>query len=116
MTVVKSSERFGGREITILVEVDEPEAASGWGGGQVRSDNVERVTKAAEGLLGDALQLVRSCATEVAEEMTALEDRLRPDEFSVSFAVKMDSALGAVIAKVSAGAQIQVTLTWKHGP
>jgi hypothetical protein len=41
-----------------------------------------------------------------------MDDALRPLEFSVQLAIKLDSEVGAVIAKASAGAQLQVTMKW----
>ncbi len=36
----------------------------------------------------------------------------RPSEFEVQLAIKLDSQVGAILAKASAEAQLQVTMKW----
>jgi hypothetical protein len=42
-----------------------------------------------------------------------MDEATRPEELEVKIAIKLDSEVGAVIAKASTGAQIEVTMKWK---
>ena len=57
------------------------------------------VRDAAEAALGQFQQMTR-----------------RPDELEITFGVKLDAEVGAVIAKTGVGGQIEVKLTWKAAP
>jgi hypothetical protein len=59
-----------------------------------------------------ALQLIHTCAMQVSTTIHHIPTELRPKEFEVQFAVKIDGKAGAFIAESSAGAQLQVTLKW----
>ena len=72
----------------------------------------ERVIESAEDLFGDGLKLAKNCATKVADSIDSMDDRIRPEQVEVQLAIKLDSEIGAVLAKASAGAQMQVTLRW----
>ena len=56
---------------------------------------------------------VRSCAVKAVSGIKSINEASRPDEFELKLAIKLDSEMGAVIAKVSAGAQLEVTMKWK---
>jgi len=52
----------------------------------------------------------------VAAVVAATAAEARPDELEVQLAVRLDYELGAVlVAKGSAGAQLQVTMRWATG-
>jgi hypothetical protein len=65
--------------------------------------------------LDDALDQVRPAAMKVLDAFRAL----RPDGLEIEFGLRLDAAVGAVIAKASAGAHFTVKLTWaesEHAP
>jgi hypothetical protein len=59
-----------------------------------------------------ALQLIHTCAAQVSTTVRNIPPELRPREFEVQFAVKIDGKAGAFIAESTAGAQLQVTMKW----
>lgn len=98
----------------ILIEVDGRPDDNPYGA--VRSNAAERVLESARDVFGDGLDLVRACAGRMSEMVAAMVADPRLDEISVQLAVKLDSEVGAMIAKASAGAQFQVELKWKCRP
>ncbi|WP_434684990.1 CU044_2847 family protein [Pseudanabaena minima] len=113
MPVIKKTETIDGEEIAIYVEVEQlPAAVSPYEdlrSGDIASKAVEAVVDT----FGDAMQLVRSCAVKAVAGIKSINEASRPDEFELKLAIKLDSEMGAVIAKVSAGAQLEVTMKWK---
>ncbi|MBC6461073.1 CU044_2847 family protein [Actinomadura sp. HBU206391] len=73
----------------------------------------EKVVRLARPLFTEALDLVNSCAAEVKQRLDGMADGIRPDEFEMQFAVKLDAKLGAAIVESTSGAQLQVVLRWK---
>lgn len=111
MPIIESKETIEGQEVSIYIETDEVPVAKG------PYDNTRGATsKIITGIneaLGDGLNLTRKCAARAVEALKAMDDAMRPDEFTVQLAIKLDSEIGAaVIAKASAGAQLQVTMKW----
>ncbi|PRX48947.1 hypothetical protein B0I32_13940 [Nonomuraea fuscirosea] len=43
-----------------------------------------------------------------------LPEEVKPDEFEMQLAVKLDGKVGAKIVELNSGAQLQVTLRWKR--
>lgn len=111
MAIVKSVSTVEGQDVTIYIEVDElPGEESPYDdtrGG--RSD----IPEAARDLFEDGLALARNCAKQAVEGINKLDHAFRPEEFEVKLAIKMDSEMGAFLAKLSAGAQMEVTMKWK---
>ncbi|WP_440072380.1 CU044_2847 family protein [Streptosporangium sp. OZ121] len=64
-------------------------------------------------LFNEALQMVANCAYEVRDQIQAMEEKARPDEFEMQLAVKVDGKVGAKIVELSSGAQLMVTLRWR---
>lgn len=58
-----------------------------------------------------ALQEVRKAAAAVLAQFQAMQHS--PDSVEVSFAIKLDAQVGAVVAMAGAEAQFQVTLRWQ---
>lgn len=114
MAVLRTTEGQNDRQVTILLEVDDVVADHNVYGGDHLGDRLDRVVATAHGAFADGLELVRTCAAQIVNQMASLDDAIRPDEYQVQLAVKFDSEVGAVIAKAAAGAQLQVSLTWKH--
>ena len=113
MLVIKSTESVDGEAIPMLIEVDQDPAGSVRGPTRGAAD---RAVKTADGLFQDGLELARQSASKVATTIHAIDDKMRPDEFEVTLAIKLDLQAGAVIAKTSAGAQLDVRMLWKREP
>lgn len=110
MRVIESKAQIGNDELSIFVEVDEDAEVAAWfTEGETRSDGIRKVND----LLGNGLRLVRNCAVQVVDQVNQMADTVKPNEFDVQFAVKLDSEVGAVIAKAKSGAQMKVTMKWK---
>lgn len=113
MAIVSSTEVLDGDSVAILVEVDHPPAQPGVYG-DVRGGGTEKVIEGVQDLFGKGLQLARTCASQVAEGIRKVQEDQRPDEFQVQLAIKLDAEVGAILSKASAGAQMQVTMTWQQ--
>ena len=116
--IVGTTQVIGDHEVTILVEVEElPEDPSGgswhetWDA-ETRSGRAEKVMDATRDLFGDGLALARDCAVQAVHSIGQTDKDVRPDEFELQLAIKLDAQAGAVLAKVSTGAQMQVTMRW----
>ncbi|WP_344917815.1 CU044_2847 family protein [Streptosporangium oxazolinicum] len=64
-------------------------------------------------LFSEAIQMVTTCAYEVGDQIEAMAEKARPDEFEMQIAVKVDGKVGAKIVELSSGAQLLVTLRWR---
>lgn len=71
------------------------------------------ITKAGQ-TLREALAPVTTAAAEVIDKFHELPGR--PAEIEISFGVKLDAAMGAVIAATTVGAHLDVTLRWTCPP
>ena len=60
------------------------------------------------------MELARTCASQMVENINKVREDHRPDEFQIQLAIKLDAQVGAILAKAGAGAQLQVTMTWKR--
>ncbi len=81
--------------------------------GETRQNPLGVVRGISADLLREGLDLVRSCAESAHGALARVPKGRRPDEFELQLAVKLDASVGAVLAKSSAGAQLQVVLRWK---
>jgi predicted RNase H-like HicB family nuclease len=89
---------------SIVVEVDEPETS-----GTARAARGDALAKARE-TLEDALDKVLPAAKSVIEKLRSLDDK--PNEIEVTFGIKLNTSLGAVIASATAEANFDITLRW----
>ena len=110
MQVYRNTQIIDGEEITIAIEVDrlpEPE-------GPYRDlrDGSSALSSVRD-LFGSAMTLAQDSAARVTASMQKMNEAIKPDQFELQFAVKLDTEVGAVIAKSSAGAQLQVKMVWK---
>jgi Trypsin-co-occurring domain 1 len=112
MPIIESKNVVDGEEVAIYIEVDNlPAAKSPYD--NVRSGEASRVIAAAGDVFGEAMKLTQNCAKRVAHSVKQMDEAVRPEELEVKLAIKLDSEVGAVIAKASTGAQIEVTMKWK---
>jgi hypothetical protein len=109
MAVVDSSVARDGQVATIYVEVDDA-IDEFWD--RARGTATEKLVSRTRDLFGEGMDLAKSCATRAMESLDKLDLPSRPDEFELQLAIKLDSEVGAVLAKATAGAQLQVTMKW----
>jgi Trypsin-co-occurring domain 1 len=109
--IIKSTSVVDGEKIDIYIEVDvippsdEDEIYRDGGG--------EKAAKAVGDLFGKGLALSRSCATEVMHSIKQMNDAVKPNEFEVKIAIKLDSKVGfPMLVKLGAEAQMEVTMKW----
>jgi hypothetical protein len=115
MLVIESTETVNGEKIPMRIEVDAVPAERPSPYGPTRGAG-DKAVKSAEGVFQDGLDLARQSASKVAATIKSIDDTMRPDEFEVTLAIKLDIEAGAVIAKTSAGAQLDVRMLWKREP
>jgi hypothetical protein len=117
MPIVRSIEKVGDETVDIFVEVDNvPQGQDGDIWGVRRAGGVEKVVASAGEVFGSGLNLAKRCAAQVVTTIEGMDKDIRPKEFQVQLAIKLDSEVGAVLAKASAGAQLQVTMKWVREP
>lgn len=115
MPIYSVTEEVKGETITIYVEMDQvADSISAYGDMRGPTDAAKKVVAAARDVYGDAMDLARNCAVRVIDGIKAMDDATRPDEFEVKFAIKFDSQVGAVLAKMGTEAQLQVSMKWKR--
>lgn len=110
MPIIESKEAINGKEVIIYIETDQAPVKKGTYG-ETRGIT-DKVISGVKDAFGDGLDLTHSCAARVVDTIKAMDKTLRPAEFTVQLAIKLDSEVGAVLAKASAGAQLQVTMKW----
>lgn len=113
MHIIESKQKINNEEVAIYIEVDNlPFVKSPYE--NVRGgEATKEVITAAGDLFGDAMKLTRNCAKQIVDSVKKMDEAIRPEEFEVKLAIKLDAEVGAVIAKASTGAQIEVTMKWK---
>lgn len=94
---------------SILIEVDEPEAA----GGVVRAGRPGEVVARAGQTFESAMDRIKPAARVVIAKLRSLSDP--PDEIEIEFGLKMSAEAGAIVAVAGAEANYKVTLIWKRG-
>ena len=108
--VASTTESVANEEILIRIEVDTvPQITSPYGDTLDAADTLQKVGD----LFGQGLALVKNCARSTVSAIQSIEKSALPDEFELQLAVKLDSEVGAVIAKAGAEAQLRVTMKWE---
>ena len=114
MPIIKSTSEVEGEQIDIYIEVDEePEVPDSENPYQdVRESIAKKAVKAVGNVFGDGLALSRRCAREVIHSVNQMDDEVKPNEFEVQLAIKLNSEVGAALTKLGGEAQMQVTMKW----
>jgi hypothetical protein len=60
----------------------------------------------------DSIDIIDKVSAAVYERLEEIGKKVKPTEISIEFGVSIDTEVGAVFAKSSAGASFQVSLTW----
>ena len=105
-----------GEVVTIYIEVDKTPTIDPYtpytedlrGGGN-------QVIDTAKDVFGNGMNLIRTCAEQVISTIHRIDHKMRPTTFELQLAIKLDSTVGAILAKASAEAQLQVTMKWVNG-
>ncbi|OLF10732.1 hypothetical protein BLA60_16005 [Actinophytocola xinjiangensis] len=90
---------------SVLVEVDVPP-------GVARAGRAGDVLREARTQFEKAIGDVRDAAASALAQFTAMATA--PDEIELTFGVKFDAEVGAVIARTGVGGQIEVKLRWNR--
>lgn len=114
MPVYATQHQVNDQVVLIQIEMDEVPAPSPYGDVRGSREAAKRVISATRDVFGDGMQLARDCAASVVESIRQMPAQVRPNEFEVQFAVKLDSEVGAVIAKMGAEAQLQINMKWTY--
>jgi hypothetical protein len=112
MPIVATKHEFNGQPVQINIEMDKASWLQDDPYREVRGGPVERVVESARDAFGEGMNLVRYCAASMVETLEALGKAARPDEVELQLAVKLDAEAGAVLTKLGAEAQLEVTLKW----
>lgn len=111
MPVIKDNvTNSDGEVVAIYVEVEDPQKTHQYYDDLRGQGN--QVVEAASDVFSRGMSLIRTCAEQTVTAMQKIDRTMRPSEFEVQFAVKLDSEIGAILAKASAEAQLQVTMKW----
>ncbi len=111
MPIVESISTIDGEEVAIFLEVDDiPAVKNPYE--DLRSVDTTAIVVTVRDVFGEAMKLTRNCAKRVVENIKQMDEAIRPEEFEVKLSIKLDSEVGAFIAKASAGSQVEVTMKW----
>ncbi|GCE31105.1 hypothetical protein KDA_65890 [Dictyobacter alpinus] len=112
MTIIKDTlTNTDGQEIAMYIEVDNVRQAPATRSADPYG-NTRGVPQQAQDLFTKAMGLIQLCAEQVSTSVANITEKARPHSFEVQFSVKIDAEVGAVLAKSSSEAQLQVTLMW----
>jgi hypothetical protein len=100
-----------GEEVAIYIEVDQLPQQPRTYYGDLR-DQGKEVVAAANDVFSKGMSLIQTCAEQVVTTIQKVDHTVRPTEFEIQLAIKLDSEVGAILAKASAEAQLQVTMRW----
>ncbi|MEJ6486916.1 CU044_2847 family protein [Nostoc punctiforme UO1] len=118
--VVASTSEIHGEIIQIYIEVDDvnnvpPLLSSGEDTPITRGGGVEKAIEAVGDIFGQGLELSRNCAIEVVHSLKKMTGDVKPNEFEVKLAIKLDSKAGIpALVKFGAEAQMEVTMKWTN--
>lgn len=110
MSIVGTEHEIDGQKVRINIEM-EASLSSETPYDEARGAK-EKVIESARDYFADGMAMARNCAVSMAENMRTLGKSVRPDEMELQLAIKLDAEAGAVLTKLGAEAQLQVTLKW----
>jgi NTP-dependent ternary system trypsin peptidase co-occuring protein len=114
MAIVEITDVQG--SVPIRIEVAEAEDVRDfYADRETRGIVTRQVTAMARQLYTEAIGLAGSCAAQTRQQLDAMAEKDRPDEFEVTFAINVDAVVGAKIVNLDSGAQVQVRMQWNRG-
>jgi hypothetical protein len=113
MPIVRNTQIIDGEAIEINIEIDDvPDAFDPYADQDLR--DASQVLAKTSDLFGKGLELARTCAGVVFNTIQEMDAAIRPSEFEIQLAIKLNAETGAIITKLGAEAQMQVKMLWKH--
>ncbi len=114
MAIIRDTvKNAAGQDVVVYIEVDEKRTPAM--AGSTPHGNIPGAPGAStQEAFKKTMELIHVCAEQIANSVHTIPEKVRPQEFSMEFAVKLDTELNAIIARSSIEAQFQVTLTWKE--
>lgn len=114
MAVVAVPTRDGQGKILIEIDSAEDDLSAIYEDAEDVRGLATKVVETGRPLFREGLALVKECAEEAVTVVRHLPEEVKPDEFEMQLAVKLDGKVGAKIVELNSGAQLQVTLRWKR--
>ena len=112
MPIYATQHQDNNETVLIQIEMDEVSVASPYENMRGPKESARQVIEISRDVFGEGLQLAHNCAAAVVNSISQMSEKVRPNEFEVQFAVKLTSEVGAVIAKLSSEAQLQINMKW----
>jgi hypothetical protein len=111
MPIMKSTTVIDNQEVTIFIEVDDVPV-----GTNPYEDlrDMSQVISTVRDVFGEGMELARNCAIRAVDGINKIDTAIRPSEFEIQFAIKLNTEVGAILARMGSEAQIQVTMKWVH--
>ena len=109
MPIVGTLHEVEGQKVQINIEMDAPSVKTPYGATRGAKEAVMEQTR---DYFSEGMALARHCAASMVESLQSLSGKARPNEVSLELAIKLDAEAGAVLTKIGAEAQLQVTLKW----
>ncbi|MEH1830472.1 MAG: CU044_2847 family protein [Nostoc sp.] len=120
MPIIKSTSVVEGQLVDIYIEVDQQPETDVYNAYNPYQDTRERSAQKAVKVIqdvgdvfGEGIILARQCAAKAIQSFQQMHNTTKPDELELQLGIKVGSEVGAIIAKASGEAQIQVTMKWK---
>ncbi|MDF5711353.1 MAG: CU044_2847 family protein [Nostoc sp. S4] len=120
MPIIKSTSLVEGQLVDIYIEVDRQPEVDVYNGydpyENTRDGAAQKAAKVVQDVgdaFGDGITLARQCAAKAIQNFQQMHNNTKPDELELQLGIKVGSEVGAIIAKASGEAQIQVTMKWK---
>ncbi|GHO48414.1 CU044_2847 family protein [Ktedonospora formicarum] len=117
MSVLRDIEKHNGKDIEILIEVDDSTALLPKQPAVLPPGPFSEAYEAQEQQLREAFksarELISVCAINVSETIQKMAVKTRPSEWEVQLGIKFNAELNAVLAKAQGESQLQVTLRWQ---
>ncbi|KPL87573.1 CU044_2847 family protein [Herpetosiphon geysericola] len=112
MTIIRDTYMVDGVPIEINIELDEADTANSFYDHSQRS--VTDVLTKTQNVFRQGLNLARDCASMAYQAIQDIDMAIRPSEFEIQLAIKLNTETGAILTKLGAEAQLQVKMLWKH--
>jgi len=113
MAIIDSTITIGDQEVKVLVEGDDSHKSVRSSFGRSTAEISKRETDRHEDVFGKGLDLATNCAKRIVAKLQEMDPVVRPDGFQVQLGIRLDSEVGAVIAKAKSAAQLNVSMSWK---
>jgi Trypsin-co-occurring domain 1 len=72
------------------------------------------VAKTAQQIYAEAVEMACAAAGQTAQRLNAMDDKERPDEFEVTFALHLGTGVDTRIVSLDSDAQVQVRVQWNR--